>query len=214
MCMRAERVAFYEWLLRKVQATQAKYPGNDEKALQEISKVLDGATSEEGQKRSGFGTKVIQASGNTMAGLLEYVRQLEPIYRELEQVSALPYAEYQPAIDAFAARVAEHPNLFAHEFLPPIIKVRLKEFRALAWLAMLRTAYQIRVDSANGLNAIQDPFGTGPFDYSRFALDGVERGFKLQSELAVPDFPPALIFAEKGGPAFYVDGPKIGQKLQ
>jgi hypothetical protein len=95
-----------------------------------------------------------------------------------------------------------------------VLKVREKEFKAIAWGAMVRAAYELRVDPAQGLRTIPDPFGSGPFEYRRFVLDGTDRGFILRSELRNPDFPEVLIFAEKTGPAFYPDGPRAGQKMQ
>ena len=147
-CMETERVALYGWLVRNFREFKQKYPGNDQKALQEATKLLDGMVSEdEGKQRSGFGATVIQAAGGTMAGLLAYVHELEPLYREMEQVMSLPYTEFQPAIEQFQKRITDNPNLLAHEFLPAVLKVRDKEFRALAWLAMVQAAYQVAVGS-------------------------------------------------------------------
>jgi hypothetical protein len=213
--METERTALYGWLLRNIQDLQQRYPGNDAKALEEATKLLDGMVSEdEGKPRSGYGTTVIQAAGGTMAGLLVYVRELEPLYREIEQAMSLPYTEFQPSIEQLQKRINTHANLIARECLPAVVKVRDKEFRVLAWLAMVRSAYQIRLDPAHGLEQTPDPFGNGPFEYSRFLLDGVDRGFKLKSQVRSPDFPEVLIFAEKPGTAFLVDGPKAGQKVQ
>ena len=213
-CMQIERVGFYDWLIRRIHEIQAKYPANEQKALQEISKLLDGAISEEGQQHPGFGASVIQAAGNSISGLLEYVGQLDPLYREMEQVMALPYAEFQPALQQLQQKISGSPNLLAHEFLPAVSKVRLREFRILARLAMVQAAYQFRLDPANGLRSVPDPYGNGPFDYSRFVLDGIDRGFKLKSALLTPDFTEVLIFAEKSGAAFRVDGPNAGEKVQ
>src|SRR6185436_8174965 len=75
-CMETERVALYGWLVRKLQEIQAEYPGNDQKALQEATKLMDGVVSEdEGKPRTGFAATVIQAAGGTMAGLLDYARE-------------------------------------------------------------------------------------------------------------------------------------------
>jgi len=41
----------------------------------------------------------------------------------------------------------------------------------------------------------------------------VDRGFKLKSQLKAPEFDEVEIFAETPGPAFYIDGPKAGQKI-
>ena len=212
-CMRTEKLAFHDWLIRRIEELQAKYPDADEKALETISALLDGLTSEESQRRSGFGVEVLEAAGNSTARLLQYVRQMAPLYDEVGGAMKLPYAEYQPVIEELHKRITANPNLLVREFFPAVFKVRLKEFRVTARLAMLRAAYQYRVDPANGLKQMQDPFGTGPFESSRFVLDGVDRGFKLRSQLKMADFDEVLIFAEKPGPAFYIDGPKAGQKV-
>ena len=213
--METERVALYGWLVRNLREIQVKNPGDEKKALQEATKLMDGVVSEdEGKPRTGFAATVIQAAGGTMAGLLRYVDELEPLYHEMEQVMALPYAQFQPAIAQFQKRVSDIPNLLAREFLPAVLKVRDKEFRTLAWLAMVHAAYQLRLDPDHGLKTTPDPFGSGLFEYSRFVLDGVDCGFKLKSEVRNPDFPEMLIFAEKPGPAFHVDGPYAGQKLK
>ncbi len=146
--------------------------------------------------------------------MLRYLAELEPMYRELERVMALPCADYLPAIERLEKEIRSSPNLLAQELLPAVLKVRDKEFKALAWLAMIRAAYAYRIDPAQGLEKVVDPFGDGPFSYRRFVLDGVDRGFILKSELRNPDFPEILIFAEKTGAAFYVDGPLAGQKIQ
>lgn len=212
-CMRTEKVAFYGWFVRKLEGLQAKYPADEGKALQAASDILTGMVSEENQSRSALAADVIQAAGNSMTGLLQYVHQMEPFYDEMEQAMNLPYAKFQPVIEDLQKRIAEHPNLLLHEFFPAVFKVRLKEFRATARLAMLRAGYEHRLDSANGLSRVPDPFGTGPFEYSRFVLEGVDRGFKLKSQLSMPDFDEVQIFAETPGPAFYIDGPKAGQKV-
>jgi hypothetical protein len=213
--METERTALYGWLVRRIQELQQKYPGNDAKALEQAAKLLDGMVSEEeGKPRSGYGASVVQAAGGTMAGLLAYVRELEPLYGEIEQAMSLPYPEFQPVIEQLQKQISNHPNLLARECLQAVVKVRDKEFRVIAWLAMVRTAYQLRLDPAHGLEQTPDPFGNGPFEYSRFVLEGVDRGFKLKSQVRNPDFPEVLIFAEKTGAAFLVDGPKAGQRIQ
>ena len=213
--METERMALYGWLVRRIQELESKYPGNDAKALEEATKLLDGMVSEEGAtQRLGYGASVIQAAGGTMAGLLAYVRELEPLYGEIEQAMSLPYTEFQPIIEQLQKQITDHPNLLAREFLPAVSKVRDKEFRVIAWLAMVRAAYQIRLDPIHGLEQTPDPFGSGPFEYSRFVLEGVDRGFKLKSQVRNPDFPEVLIFPERPGPAFFVDGPTAGKSIQ
>jgi hypothetical protein len=211
--MRTEKTAFYDWMVRQIETIQAKYPSDDQSALATAAQLFNGMVSEESQIRKGFGAEVIKAAGNSMTGLMKYVRELEPFYAEVEQTMKLPYEEYQPAIEAVQQRIAANPNLLLQEFFPAVLKVRLKEFRITARLAMVRAAYEHRLDPSAGLGKIQDPFGTGPFEYSRFMLEGIDRGFKLKSQLRVPDFDEVLIFAEKAGPAFSIDGPNAGQKV-
>jgi hypothetical protein len=214
--MKTERVALYGWLVGKIRQAQSRHPGNDAQALQEIARIIEEmrGAPEPGQNRPEFAKPVIQAAGGTTDGLLKYLAELEPMYRELERVMGLPYADYVPAIEQLDKQVQASPNLLAHELLPAVLKVRDKEFKAIAWHTMVRAAHQFRQDAAQGLQRVPDPFGSGPFDYRRFVLDGVDRGFILKSELRNPDFPEVLIFAEKTGPAFYVDGPRAGQKIQ
>jgi hypothetical protein len=213
--METERVALYGWLVRSIQELAGKYPDNGAKALEEATKLLDGMVSEEeGNQRSGYGAAVIQAAGGTVAGLIAYVHELEPLYGEIEQAMSLPYTKFQPVIEQLQKQITDHPNLIARECLPAVAKVRDKEFRVIAWFAMVRAAYQIRLDPARGLEQTPDPFGSGPFEYNRFVLDGVDRGFKLKSQVRNPDFPEVLIFAEKPGVAFLVDGPYAGKKVQ
>lgn len=212
-CMRTEKAALYEWLLHKVESIRAEYPNNEQAALTVIASMLSDIASEDSQKRSTLGADVLEATGHSVARLVASVQELAPFYDELEKVMALPYAEFQPALDNVNSRVAAHPNLILHEFFPAVLKVRLKEFRVIARFALLRAAYQRRLDPVGGLARVTDPFGSGPFEYSRFKLEGVDRGFKLQSELRVPDFNEVLIFAETPGPAFYIDGPPAGQKI-
>jgi hypothetical protein len=60
-----------------------------------------------------------------------------------------------------------------------------------------------------------DPFGKGPFAFRRFVFEGVDRGFELKSAYTGrPAWPSVLIFVEKEGTPFYVDGPHIGEALK
>jgi hypothetical protein len=169
--------------------------------------------SEENQLRKDLGADILNAAGNSLAGLLDYVEEMRPYYDEVEHAMTLPYAEFQPALDELQKRIAASPNLLLHEFFPTFSKVRLKEFRITARMAMSHTAYQYRLDPANGLRQLPDPFGKGQFEMNRFVMDGADRGFKLSSQLQVPDFKEVLIFAERSGPPFLIDGPSAGRRI-
>ena len=48
--------------------------------------------------------------------------------------------------------------------------------------------------------------GTALLQFQRFVFQGVDRGFELKSAYAGRGYPEAMIFVEKDGPPFYVDG--------
>ena len=97
--------------------------------------------------------------------------------------------------------------------LPSYFKSRTKEFAGEAQLALLRAALEHKIHGAAGLQAVNDPFGSGPFAMERFFFAGQDRGFKLTSKLADTNRFSELILVEKDGPPFMVQGIKIGQAL-
>jgi hypothetical protein len=58
--------------------------------------------------------------------------------------------------------------------------------------------------------------GKGPFAFQRFVFEGVDRGFELTSAYAGLGYPCALIFVEKEGTPFYIDGSpqRIGKAVK
>jgi hypothetical protein len=64
-----------------------------------------------------------------------------------------------------------------------------------------------------GLQSVTDPYGSGPFALRRFVFGGVDRGFELKSAYAGRGFPEVLIFVEKDGPPFQVNGKNAGKAL-
>ena len=83
----------------------------------------------------------------------------------------------------------------------------------LAPLAMLHAAMEYKLHGEYGLNNVRDPFGNGPFHFRRFVFEGVDRGFQLTSAYTGLGYPCALIFVEKEGAAFRIDGPHEGQAV-
>ena len=63
-----------------------------------------------------------------------------------------------------------------------------------------------------GLSQVSDPLFNAPFQFRRFEFNGVDRGFELVSKLRyLDDWNASLIFLEKDGPAFYLDGKNAGK---
>jgi hypothetical protein len=126
---------------------------------------------------------------------------------------SLPYQEYQTEAKAFAEQIEKSPNPFLAETFPAFIKSRQREFRILATLAMVRAAIEYKLHGEEGLKSVSDPCGKGRFSFQRFVFEGVDRGFELKSDYNVDKNIAVLVFIEKEGPAFQVDGNYPGRPI-
>ena len=216
-CVATERVSFKDWLTRKIQGFQADSRGEAE-ALQKTRElmlsILSGGDAPEG-KADPTPEEIIQAAGGTTAGLLRQLRELDALYDESAVLLTVPYGQYLPGIKAFNEKVAKNPNLMVRVFFPAFEKCRLKEFAIEVKLAMLRAAQSYRLKGEAGLSQVPDPLFNEPFQFHRFALDGVDRGFQLDSKMQyLKDWNASLIFVEKDGPAFNLDGKNAGKPVK
>ena len=78
---------------------------------------------------------------------------------------------------------------------------------------MVHAAVEYKLQGEAGLKSVTDPFGQGPFELQRFVFAGADRGFELRSGYDGRGFPEVLIFVEKEGPAFQVNGKNAGQAV-
>ena len=78
---------------------------------------------------------------------------------------------------------------------------------------MVHAAIEYKLHGESGLNSVTDPCGEGPFAFRRFVFEGTDRGFELKSEYNVDKNIAVLIFVEKEGPPFQVDGNYPGRAL-
>jgi hypothetical protein len=101
---------------------------------------------------------------------------------------------------------------FPNSFQP----AHVKEFRSQVQLEMVRAAVEYKLHGESGLKSVMDPLGKGPFAFQRFVFEGVDRGFELTSAYAGLGYPCALIFVEKEGTPFYIDGSpqRIGKAVK
>ena len=111
----------------------------------------------------------------------------------------------------FSAEMLKSNNPLLVAGLSAYENCRPRELRILVRLAMFRAAVEYRLHGESGLRSVNDPCGQGPFAFRRFVFEGVDRGFELRSTYHSDGYPEVLIFVEKEGPAFRVDGPKAGQ---
>jgi hypothetical protein len=216
--MAAEKYSFCDWLIGRINDFDAESGGNQaqlQAKLRELLKnILGGAETEaERLQYAKVPDEFIGATDGSATGLINYVKQLEPLYAEATRILALPWSEYQVPTAEFEKKIASHPNVLARQFFPALGKARLREFPTDAKLAMLQAAIAYKLHGEAAFNAIADPFGDGPFGFERFLLDGVDRGFQLQSKLNCRGFDEKLILIEKPGPAVRVDGKSAGEKI-
>jgi hypothetical protein len=135
------------------------------------------------------------------------------MYDRVAVLLALPYPEYESQMKEFSGEVEKSSNPFVTNSVPLFLKGRAKEFRIQVVLAMVRSAVEYKLHGEQGLQRVTDPCGQGPFALQRFVFQGVDRGFELKSPFDAGGFQQVLIFVEKEGPPFLIDGPHAGQAL-
>jgi hypothetical protein len=211
--MAVEKSSFYDWLLRKMREIEAETAGDQQQLHAKVRDLWKGHFSDSVVEADKVVDEWIRATDGSASGLITYVRRLEPFYDEVTHIADLPWSEYQVRYPAFENKVRAHSNVLARGFFSAIGKSLVREFTAEAKLAMLQAGIAYKLHGETAFNAIADPFGSGPFTLHRFVLDGVDRGFELESKLNCRDYPEKLILIEKPGPAVRVDGKDAGQKI-
>jgi hypothetical protein len=205
-----------DWLANKIRQLPAENPENEASLLAAIQKdkELEALENNGDNPATNFWPRALAASGGTRNGLVKLIRETEPLYLRLTKIMALPLREYEEQIQQFAPEIKKSQNPFVQLLFVDPLRPRVKEFKIRAWQTMVRAAVEFKLHGEAGLKSVPDPFGNGPFTFQRFVFEGVDRGFELKSAYAGLDYPCALIFVEKEGPAFRTDGPYIGQAVK
>ena len=209
-CMALEKYTFHDWLLGKIDQLQKDNPGNEKRVLEQVRALIVGVGGDESPDLE-FPDKVIKAAGGTVDGVINLLRELDPIYQRASGLMALPYREFQPQITAFNADIAKNPNPLVGMSFSAYDKCRQKEFGVQVSLAMTRAAVEYKLHGNAGVKTVSDPCGSGPFAFQRFVFEGVDRGFELKSPFTGRGFDEVLIFVEKDGPPFHVIGKNAGK---
>jgi len=219
-CIPMEKANLEYWLLGKTLELQKANPGDDAKVMAAIHEHLASmfglrATMESGTSEgTDWWKQLTQAAGGTSEGVVKQIRDLESFEPKLALLLALPPREYESQVEQFKAELRQSPNPLPYLLFPTAEQPRKREIRILVSLAMVRAAMEYKLRGEPGLQSVTDPCGKGPFAFRRFVFQGVDRGFELKSAYAGLGFPCALIFVEKAGPPFYIDGPHIGQAVK
>jgi len=216
-----EKLNHVDWLVNKIRKLQLENPDNDAKVMEairtndELQEFLVYHHDEEGKRDTNIWQQLLIASGGTSDGILKLARESEPLYLRLAKIMTLPLPEYEDQIQRLAAEIQKSQNPLVQAHFPiPVQGPRRREFRSQAWLAMVHAAVEYKLHGESGFRSVADPFGNGPFAFQRFVFEGVDRGFELKSAYTGLGFPCALIFVEKEGTPFRVDGPHIGEAIE
>jgi hypothetical protein len=207
----SETGTYSGWLSRKVVELQRQYPGNDAKVMEEIRRLLFSGPRAPGEGDPWKEFK--RAAGGTSEGVFKLLQERSTMYHRTAELVALPYPEYKSQREAFMAEVEKSHNPFATNAVPAFVRGRAKEFRIQVIMAMVRAAVEYKLHGEQGLRSVTDPCGQGPFGFRRFVFEGVDRGLELRSADDIGDYPQVLVFVEKEGPPFRVDGRNVGQAL-
>jgi hypothetical protein len=238
-CVVTEKAFFLDWARRRIQELQQANPGDDAKVMAGIHELFAGMLDAQeerpdpqpGQTRMSGGVSLVQAgmpprdnpqpsdawdrltraAGGTSEGVMKLLGELADFGQRLAPVLALPHGEYEARMEQLKAEVQASPNPLIALTFPSWERVWSRELRSEMTLRMVRAAIEYKLHGLTGLQSVTDPWGQGPFGFQRFIFQGVDRGFELKSACRVNGWPEVLIFVEKEGPPFRVNGRKAGQ---
>ena len=207
-----ESHCFSDWVEAMIPELRKEYPGDDVRVLASFRSVFEDS-GDAGQPDTNTWPRIVAAAGGTSEGFLKLVRGIQPMFSRLAAIAALPQPEFEAQIKLFYADIQKSSNPLVVAIFPDFEKARVKEFASLTDSAMVRAAVEYKLHGEAGLQSVNDPYGHGPFQFQRFVFEGVDRGFELKSAYAGRGFPEVMIFVEKVGPPFHVNGKYAGQAM-
>jgi len=210
-CLPNEKTTFLNWIRRKVIEAQQEHPGEDGKVMEKIRGLLSFESQTEGS--TNLWLRVAEAAGGTSEGVLRLLSEREQAYDRAVAFVKLPYPEFRAQSQAFKANLETSGNPFITESLPSFVRARERELRILTTLEIIHAGLDYKLHGEAAFNRINDPCGTGPFAFRRFMFEGVDRGFELRSAFDLGGNMAVLVFVEKAGAPFQVDGNYPGRAL-
>jgi len=207
-----ERDAFFGYILRKVNALIEQANGNNALFWQRFETFWNPIATDFESKRGPDPSAelVKEAAGGTTEGVLRLLNEMPAFYNESERVLALPYPAYKKESEILFSNITNSKNPFIRQFFSVLKNVRAKEFSAIVRREMLRAAAAYKRGGIAAFQAVPDPLIGGSFEFSRAQVDGVDRGFKLKCREPFRDFDEVLIFVEKPGKHFRLEGKNAG----
>jgi hypothetical protein len=211
-CLPTEKAMFLDWTRSKILELRQQYQGDDGKVMEGVRQLF-GSFGDPQEDQAKVWQRVIDAAGGTSEGMLKLLREREQIYEQTAPMFSLPYDEYQKQMKVVTEDIEKSANPFLKESVSAFMKSRQREFRIQAMLAMVHAAIEYKLHGESGLKSVTDPCGKGPFTFRRFVFEGADRGFELKSEYNEDKNIAVLIFVEKEGAPFQVDGNYAGRAM-
>ena len=223
-CIENENLSFKEYFVRKIQEFRAE---DESRALARFRELLTRSFDSEeppaarparsaSQQSEGAikADKIIAAGGGTLDGVTRLFEEMPALYERAEKILRLPVAQYARPMADFESMIKANPNPLGQEFFGMLDNCRKKEFGTQSTVAMVRAGIAYKLRGEEGFRSVLDPCTGVPFEFERFAFEGVDRGFKLKSKYRGRDFDEVLIFVEKPGPLFRTTGKTAGEKVK
>jgi hypothetical protein len=207
-----ENNAFYRYIVRKVNELIATSQGEVGPFWEKFAAFWDPiATDSEANKGpEPSAEEVRRVAKDQPSELMKLLDEMPEYYEEIGRIMALPYAEYKEQGPVLFARIESSPNPFIRQFFRVFTNVRPKELAAVVRMEMVRAAAAYKSGGRTGLDGVHDPLAGGPFEFSHVQFEGVDRGFRLKSKERIRDFDEVMIFLEKPGKPFRLDGKNAG----
>ncbi len=133
--MANEQVGFQDWLIGELE----KFRGtktNDAKALDQFRALMADTFSSEPD----LADRIIEASGGTPAGVIAYIKHVEPFYAQSLRIARASESDIKRELSEFEKAINTTTNLIARVVLPNIGRARTRELEFEARLKRLPNA--------------------------------------------------------------------------
>jgi hypothetical protein len=157
------------WLIHELQRAEVRKPGS----WVDVWKELFGETA-------GSEQNYVEPT-KTLDESIKLLQELLPAFDELAQMASLPWKKFDEQYAAFAKKWSA-ANRFFGAIIPALDKFAKSQRRRTAQMELFKTAIAITEEGPDKVKVSKDPFGDGPFEYSKTDL-----GFELKSKLLVQD---------------------------
>jgi hypothetical protein len=128
----------------------------------------------------------------TNPALVDTVKSMEDFYRNVGAAMSRPPDEFAKSVDAEVAKYfSPTKSMLLRNLAPSLKTARVTLAVGEARQAMLRTAIDVQTRGESAAAASIDPFGNGPFQYTK-----TTNGFELSSQLQYKNAPVKLMVSK------------------